>query len=469
MINSIKNSRIFKFLSGKDFKTKFIKLAIILCLMFATFMNGYFAYGFLGVCAIYIAFEFSADSILWLAILCTKAQHINTNYIYILLIELLIILLIKFIRDIINKKIDCKNLRFIAICSIWLLVALLMLLPFATHYRFLSQIKRLVFFTTLILGVFYIKEINIKDLFILFTISVVINVMLYVAAITINEQLQPQFPTQYSKGVVHRFSPFYADPNFTGGILICAITSWFVTYRKKWINQHTYFVGLLFLGMFSIMTISKATYLTIALFGLYVVIENVVITVRTKNPRHLLELVYYLGVVLAACVIQWKYVDAFCQRIIHPEMGVISGNTDVTNINNITTGRLDIWKAYFTEMFGSWRILLFGAGMGAPWVVRPEHSMLIGYLYRGGLLVCGALVTIFIISAWPYLKKCKVYSIIPLICITGIYGSIGSPSAQYIYVFVIEFLAICCNGFKDQKQQTIEFKDQTSTDQSIQT
>ena len=467
MIDNIKNSRIFKFLIGKDFKIKAIKLAIILCLMFGTFFNAVFGYAVLGVCFAFVLFEFSADSIIWLTILGTR--YINVTYVYILLIELLVILLIKFVRDIVNKKIDCKNWRFISICLIWVITALLMLLPLATHYSFLSQVKRLLFFTVLILGVFYVKEINIKHLLTLFAISVVINVMLYLVAIRIKTQLEPNFPTKYSKGIVHRFSPFYKDPNFTGGILICAITCWFVAYRKTWINQYTYFIGLLFLGMFSIMTISKATYLTIGLFGLFVVIENIVITIKTKNPRHLLELLYYLGTLLIAGVIQWKYLDAFYQRIIHPEASMISGNSDVININNITTGRLDIWKGYLTEMFSSWRTLLFGAGMGAPWVERPEHSMPLGYLYRGGLLVCCALIAIFIISAWPYLKKCKPYGYIPLVCITLIYASIGSPSPQYIYVFVISFLCLCCNGVKIPNLQTDAVKEQISIEQNIQT
>lgn len=451
-MDNIKNSPIIKFFCGKDIKTKAIKLAIVLATMFLTFYDWKCGYLAFTLCAVFIVFEFSADSIFWLVLMAIFVPHINIFIIHMLMVETIIVLLTKLIIDICKNKIDYKNWRFITLICLYFILCLLILLPLSTTYDFVEHAKRLLLFTTVLLGVFYVKQINIKHMLILFTISVVSLCALFLIAMHWGGVVDMGYLASYSNGIVKRFGAFCNDPNFTGAILICAISSWFIAYKKEFINKYLYFIGLGVLGYFGLWTISKATCLIIAIFGLYVVVENVVITIKAKNPKHLLELLCYAGILVLACGIGWKYVDALWQRIFHPGQGWWSDGETGTSISNLTTGRTDLWMGYLNEIFGNPRILFWGSGANSGYVgPGASHSMPIAYLYKYGIIAVLVMLAIFIISALPYLKKAKPYNFVPLVMITGIFCSIGSISAKYIYLFTIVFLTLCVNGIKSAK------------------
>lgn len=452
MIESIKVNKIFKWLNSKDPKIRYIKLAVLLSLMFLTYIWNVVGWIALGVCAIFMLCEFSADSIIWIILMSIFVPHVSVLIVHILMCEFIAILLTQLVFDILKNKINYKNWRFITLASLYFILCLLLLLPLSQTYNFAEQAKRLLLFTTVVLGVFYIKQINIKQLLIMFSISVATLSVLFLVVIAIEGNAYISYNANYSNGIVRRFSSFCNDPNFTGAILICAISSWFVAYRKKSINKYIYFIGLGVLGYFSLATISKATYLTIAIFAIYVVVENIVISIKTKQPKQLLELLWYVGILAIVCAIGWKYLDAMYQRIFNPGSGWWSEGKADTSISNLTTGRTDLWIDYIKHIFGSWQILLFGAGAGSNYIsMGAAHSMPLDYLYRYGALICLVLVAIFIISALPYLKKVKPFNFVPLVMITMIFCSIGSISAKYIYMFSIMFLALTYNGVEYQQ------------------
>ena len=448
----IKNAPIIKFLTDKDFKTRIIKLAIVLVFMCLGFISDLCVYISFAFCATFIAFEFSMDSILWVVLMAINTQYGITSITLIVMWEMVAILLIKFIIDLKSKRVNYKNWRFKTICLLFLTLCLLTLLPFGQVYKFSLQLRAFSLFAVSVMGLLYVKEVNFKQFFILIAVSVVVlSGCFYVFELI--DLVSCGYKAPYSQGLVNRFSVFSADPNFTGAILICALACWFIAYKKKFINRWLYFVILTMIGIFLLMTISKATYLIVGLFGLFVITENVVIAIKTKNSKNLLELVWYSIVLLIACAICWRYLDAMYQRIFNPAMGWWSEG-DNQGLSNFTTGRFDLWKIYLKAIFSSVPVFLFGYGTGSDYIgPGAAHSMPLDYLYRYGFLTTIILVAIFIIATIPYIKKAKVFNFVPLICITGIFCSIGSVSPKYIYIFVIMFLSLCCNGIESGRNK----------------
>ena len=458
----VKNSTLFKFLNSTDFKSKCIKLAVLLVFMALGFIAEVFIYLAFASCVLYILCEHSTDSLLWIIITAVYMPYDNASLIFILMWMLSAILLIKLIIDLKNKKIDFKSWYIITILALLGAICLILLLPLCKTYSFGSQFNKLCLFLLVVLGLIYVREINVRNILLLFASAVAILGVVYYIFTQCNI-ITTGYMADYSKGQILRFSPFSNDPNFSGAIIICAIMAWFIAYKRNLMNRYVYFGGLTIGGILILMTISKACYFIVALFGMYVVIENIVITIKTKNAKHLLELVYYLGALLIASVICWKYIDSMYQRIFNPGEGWWTQGEMDTAVSNLTTGRSVLWKEYLITIFSSWQMALFGAGAGAGFVSRGSaHSMPLDYLYRYGIIIVMLLVALFIVAILPYLRKTKPYNFVPLICITGIFCSIGSVSAKYIYLFAIVFVTLCCNGITSLQEST-EATNKTNT------
>ena len=129
------------------------------------------------------------------------------------------------------------------------------------------------------------------------------------------------------------------------------------------------------------------------------VVENIIVTIKTKNAKHLMELVYYLVTLLIACAICWKYVDAMYQRIFNPRAGWWN-DEDSNTMSNLTTGRSELWMGYLKAIFSDWRIFLFGSGVKSwfGYIGTSAHSMPIEYLYKYGIIVVMILLAIFVIG-----------------------------------------------------------------------
>lgn len=449
-MQKIKDLTIFKFLSANDLKSRAIKLAIALFFMCLGYVNSVFVYIAFSLCTIYLLCEFSMDSIFWV---CFMSMSVRAEdfLAYAIMWVMIAILIVKLILDIKNKKINYKNWRFITISILFAIFTIILLLPFCKVYKFTDQFGPFTLFILAVLGLLYVKEINFKNLFILIPIVCAILCISYYL-FSIFGIVDFICYSESSFGSLGRFDPIYADPNFTGAVLIGAISCWFVAYKKKFIKKLPYFIVLTILFVFSIMTISKAALLILALFAVFVLVDNIITTIKTKNPKNLLELVYYGIALIVTCLICYQYVDALYQRLFNPNKGWWSEG-DETGLATLTTGRTDLWKAYLRGIFSSAQTILFGFG-GASQLISngAAHSTPIDYVFRYGLIPTLILVAIFVVAAIPYLKKVKLYNFVPVVLLTAIFCSLGSTNAKYIWVFVISFMALCCNGIENKNK-----------------
>lgn len=454
--------KVFDFLHGKDLKTRIYKLIILLGLTFLTELNISFSTIALITTIAFVVVEWDASSIVWVCITGILSGSITSGSVNWSIYVLCAILLIKFILKFMAKKVEWKNWRFLAIFSLYVLIVLTLLLPLSVDYKFTAQFDKVPFFTLLVLMIYFVKELNITDCLYLFTLSVVAGgLVVCLADYCGGCKYVFDFSTYYSKGVVNRLTLFLRDPNFTGSVLVCGLASAYILHRRKKINNVLYFMFVAILGFFAIRTISKACLFIIALLGLFILIENLIKFIKTKDKKYLIELGVYLFIIGLVCAIEWKYVNALFYRFFKNTEGWWSEGEHHVAIDELTTGRFSLWMDYLKGIFGNKRILFFGVGLNAGYLGEyGPHNIIIEYLYRYGILICLSIVAIIIIGCIPYLKKCKFYNFVPTIIIWGIMCSICSELSRYFYIFALTYMTIVWNGVQKDEDYQISIDDE---------
>lgn len=453
--------KVFDFLHSKDLKTRIYKLFIILGLAFLTELNISISTVALIATIVFVVAEWDASSIVWVCITGILSASLTWSGVNYSIYVLCAILLIKFVLKFMAKKVEWKNWRFITIFSLYVLIIALLLLPLSVDYKFTRQFVKVPFFTLLVLMIYFIKEVNIKDCLYLFTISVVAGgLMLCLADYCGGLKYKNNFPTYYSGGKVNRLTLFLKDPNFTGSILLCGLACAYILHRRQKINNVLYFAFVAILGFFALRTISKACLFMITLLGLFILIENIVKFIKTKNKKYLIELGVYLLIVAVVCAIEWKYVNALFYRFFKNTEGWWSEGGHA-GVDELTTGRFSLWMSYLKTIFGNPRMLFFGAGLNSGYIGgNSSHNLIIEYLYKFGILICLSIVAIIVIGCVPYLKKCKFYNFVPPIIIIGIMCSIGSVLSRYFYVFALTYMTIVWNGVEPDDDYQISIDDE---------
>lgn len=456
--------KVFDFLHNKDLKNRLIKLCIIIGLAFLAELNSNFQVVALCTTIAFIIFEWSPSSVIWACVAGIFSESIGIQPVNWAVNILCVEMIVKFLLDCMAKNVDYKNWKFKTLAVLYFALILLLLLPLATEYKFGAQFRYVPFFTLIVLMILYVKQINIKQFLYEMVFAIVIGCLVLELASACGG-LEYTYTIQYSKGVVNRFAPFLADPNFTGSVLLIGMACAYILHRRDKINEIMYYTFVGVLGTAILMTISKATILILGLLALYILIENIVRFAKTKNKKYLIELAVYLVIVVFVCALKWKYVDAFVGRFLYNTGGWWSDSGNGM-VDEITTGRFSIWKEYLKAIFSNPRVLLVGMGTSCGHINGcAAHSTPLAYLYEYGLLICGLLVAIFIIGFLPYLKKCKIYNFVPSIILWGIMSSIGSTRIKYFYLFVVTYLTIVWNGVEGPENEPADL--QTFENQSL--
>ena len=448
----------FNILKSTNLKAMLLKLGIALCLLFITYFVPSFKWVLLALFAVYVTLEYSASSLIWVIFGAVTLPYTilfgKVGLYYIIMGELLAIYLIKLVFMLIKKQIHIKNWRTITLISLLGAFTLLLLLPLSQTYSFGSQMSFLFLVLFLMGTLIFIKEINVKDFLFSLVIMILALCVVFLFAGLFIKDLGTVFGAHYSKGQVFRFMPFQSDPNFSVGILFITLMALFILYKQAHINKIIYFTLLTILGFFYLRTLSKAGILVLALFAAYVVIDVIVSAIKAKDSKKLLELVWYLVAASIVCILEWQFIDAFFIRFEGKQEGWWNQDAGANIVDNFTTGRSTLWIGYIKTILTTPQILLFGAGIKAPYILKgAPHSAPIEYVYRIGLIEVLLLLAIFVISAIPYLKNLKAYNFIPIILITVFYCSIGSTSSKHMLIFIVSFMALCCAGLECQVKE----------------
>ncbi len=175
-----------------------------------------------------------------------------------------------------------------------------------------------------------------------------------------------------SSGVVSRFAGFESDPNYFSVEVLVALCGLiiYMTYEKKLLLS-TSTIG--FLALVGLMTLSKMYLLCLCIL----VLITIVTVFKYKVSSGFIILAAF-GVVAA---IIWKIFGAELLS------GFNARIEDIDNISGLTTGRTDNWIAYINEIFGNFKVFVFGAGYGSGFVDgKAAHNGFLSLFYFWGLI-----------------------------------------------------------------------------------
>ncbi len=327
---------------------------------------------------------------------------------------------------IINKRITLNNS--------FLLIASLLVYMFFRMETELSSMVLIV--SSLILIYFSIKDINSEDalkIIKMFCLGVLITSIFAYIIKDIGVLQKYVNSTAVSKeDQTIRFSGLLEDPNYYASNLILAITFLMILLYYKHITLPVFLIGTGAFLLFGIFTYSKSFFIEV----IFVYCFGLLFLLNKRKYNVFLCLVLLGGFCLLA---------VFSGRIglLNP---LINRFKAAENINELTTGRFDLWIAYLGKTMGTLSSCLFGFGFNAKALQFGTHNIFLEMLYFTG--VTGFLLFMtFIISmiVWVHrekgLKGERFIQYVPFILILVIYFALQGMFSISFYSQI--FLALC--------------------------
>ncbi len=224
-----------------------------------------------------------------------------------------------------------------------------------------------------------------------------------------------------------RFSGLNHDPNYYSAMLLPAVV---VTFQSLFLDKkNKRIINIILFGIISLLgflTLSKSFILVYA-----VIVGLIMLTQIKKRPFLVLFLI-----LLIAGVIIIDPLGVFSKLLLR--FDDVHG---VRDLNTLTTGRLNIWKMYISEITKSKFRMFFGYGIDADYVNgTATHNLYIEGIYKLGiigLVLFAAYYTVIFVS---HRKKghTRLVNILPLICILAMHfflaGFVGYELPIYLMI-----------------------------------
>lgn len=442
-MNYLKNNLVVKFFRSTDIKQTLIKMIIFFVFVGSSFLL------YLGDVSSLILFllsimftllEFSYSSVLWFLTFILIHPYVSYEYVNYAMIFFGVFFLVKFIIDIIRKKTDVKSWQTITLMVFFGAVLILLLLPIAPYYNIEMVFQDVMFFLILSILVINFRKINLKRIFLVFSI--------FIALVSITYNFFTYFDWCYEilfpQGDIFRFNLFIFDPNYTGGALLCALASILVLYKCQDINKSLFYVLFSVISICIFNTVSKAAFIVYVLLALYVFIDLLVKAIKQKTKKQTAEILIFSGVLLFSMLISYKAVYALLSRFLQ-----VSQSPSDDNLSVLTTGRSDLWIMYLKEIFSSPLIALFGHGSFAPLLGADTHNALLSLLYYYGIVPVLILLAIYVVGIIKNRTKLIPFAIFASVCIFIMYMSLSILTNTCFYVFFFIFALFVYNKSND--------------------
>ena len=322
-----------------------------------------------------------------------------------------IVILVKYVKDLINKRVKTYKDPLIATIGLCIIFSLI---SYGLTFQGVCQGLLFIGLLFLIYLLFcYRDKINVEQCFnfLFFGImaSALTCLLLYFipnAKITFYEVNSFTFRSIrelifLSDQSYKRLMLLSYHPNHLASycMYIAAFVVHYIINNKMKGNEKKFFCYFLMLGIVTvlgILTISKAFLIIIAIIALY---GFVFFVIKYKKESLKLILPAFI-VVLILCLCFHKVLISIFERFFNTTSGSI--------LNIITSGRTDIWKAYTNDIFSSpWKVL-FGKGIFATEVIAiGPHNIYIEVLFRVGIvgyIGLGVICYLYIISCDKKIK-----------------------------------------------------------------
>ena len=446
-VDQLKNE--FK-VQDKNFYKIILMGLVVVFTLFVSFFNKYFVYVALALAVVSLFFIKGVKKIYLLIFLYPFYGVMRISYQDAVLMRTLVfvtfgLLLIELVVDVVKnkKKLDYKILTLVSVISVYFL------LPFGDYSIFRSL--RLCASVGVLYFIWeYRHDLAFKELVFSLTYGLLLSCVLspLVCCVPRLSDLIIKTPTQL-KGF-YRYSGLIEDPNYFGVKLILSITLLNVLYRNKEINYFYWFM-LVVVSCLGLLTLSKSFFIVFICYLLLAMLESFL----KKDWKKALAYCIATIIIVSVC---WACLNVFIRMMFNRLTGTGYGGSNET-LTNLTTGRSDLWVAYFTACLSSVKNFLFGNGIGAQFLetvsMTAAHNMYIEMLYLigvvGFLLVFGTMLILFIKTSKK--ENRKFVNFIPVICIAIILFSLNSFQAYRAYVLVV-LLCFAMNYVKDKKPKT---------------
>lgn len=428
---------LFKFFNSTNNKTTIIKFSLFLVLSILSLVNIFFSVLTLVLFAIFTLCEFDYRSSIWFLLFILPHPFSPINFVIVASTYFAIIMSARFVVDIIKHRIDFKNKITSSILILFGVAIVLILTPIAPTYYFMGILLSISFFVSITILLINYEKLDIKRLFIMFSMFVAIICIVYNFFALLNI-----VPTRvFYIDELERFNIFIRDPNFTAGVLICAIACLLVLFKNNDINKKLFYPLYTVITTFAFHTISKAFLICFVPLFLYVLIDLSIKYFKTKTFDTLIDLVGFLSATIIAVLLSYQYLFTLFNRF--HEIAEPTTIDDKASV--LTTGRTALWEMYIVEIFSSASIALFGHGSYSAKLDSDPHNTLLGLAYDFGIILCLIILAIYVLAYIKNYTKFNLFSIFSGLCVFVMYMSITALINFQFYAFLILFALIAYN------------------------
>ena len=391
------------------------------------------------------------DEIFAVMLFMMPFSGLDSLYVITIIIAM-VVLLIKYIIDIINKK---KQVFWFPLAITLAIILLSTIKSFLVGSRHIETGMLLVFVFALCYFAFvYRKDVNVSKCFNALLIGLFVS-----AGITLVLSRFEEF-----ESFIYAYEGFYMRLKMTtfhmnNLALLCifefaySIHSILNKSRKIWIDL----VSIVFVMTLGVLTVSKVFLVMIAFFVLYFMVA-LVVKLKKKSIKYL---VIFAGLVVVLCIVGKSYILNIYDRM-------FLYNKGGSALNEILNGRVDIWKQYIADFKSCWHNILFGVGLFRPNFDFDPHNAYIFVLHRFGvvgILFILVLIASYIISAKPKFKFsfCRILLLLSWF-VVGLEENVLSDQFAIFLIFGLMLFF----GVKKEKQESENFKNNQGIDEKLQ-
>ena len=244
---------------------------------------------------------------------------------------------------------------------------------------------------------------------------------------------------------VERFTGLYSDPNYYTMAVILAMSLVLVLYVNRVIGKGAYVYSLIFV-FFGVQTVSKSFMLMLA----FIVLFFAILLIKNKKK---IESLIYIGLVLIVVTLIFNGSISIFDNIIERFLNYEGGD--------ITTNRANIWNNYIEYLSLNFDKLIWGAGVGAPLLMKvAAHSTYIDLVYYYGV-VGGFLFSLVLFFAFRNAGKIQknIMAFFPMICLV-INAAFVSCLMAYDLTFnlILACMVLTSNFKENQGNQFVDKK-----------
>ena len=325
-------------------------------------------------------------------------------------------------------------------------ISLYILILFFVHsltFTYLGiHIQLVGFIIFLYLVYIFRKDIHLKELFIVLFLGLMVSLL---GGLLPNAVIGSCIPGRYAG--------LRVDPNYFASDFVIAIAILFVL-RINGVFRYLFYPVFALLVIAILPTGSKSYLLLLFVLVLvYVLLE--IVKHRSQAKKTVLHIFTTVGIVAFLCLLFLENVQFIFERLGADYTNIVESDTVERSalfnfINNITSGRLEIWLIYFEAIFASVGAALFGHGICAPNIGRflgntelAPHSIYVDMLYHIGIFGFMLYVAWGLFLLLPFIKQKKVnwWNTLAFVAFAICIGSLSDYRIMLtVYIMLISFV-----------------------------